>query len=356
MEKFWDRRRPFMNKAMVFDVFSGAHNYHTNRFYFTTYGKYPSVQTITEVKSRKLKKALEAQFASTILERVEIKEFDRKHREWFRDMFYFMEGELLVNIERDSMYIHYPGEETELVVSLRELAYRHFHKKKKDSSIHLMVTTPRGIETEQVKYKKPVVHLEQNYNEGFAEVHNNILQKLRLKNSNGLFLLHGKPGTGKSTYIRHLIRQLKKKVIFLSPNLAGQLDSIQLTRFLIENKNSVFVIEDAEQLIASRENERNSSLSTLLNLTDGILGECLSIQVVATFNTQVKNIDTALLRKGRLQLMYEFDALSVEKSNALLQELNSTHKTAVPLTLAEIYNFEADNLNEEAGRKVIGFR
>lgn len=219
-----------------------------------------------------------------------------------------------------------------------------------------MITTSFGIDTEQVKYKKPKLSLEQHYNDGFTEVHNSILQKLRQKNSNGLFLLHGKPGTGKSTYIRYLICQMKKKVIFLSPNMAGQLDHMELTRFLINNKNAVFVIEDAEQLIASRENERNSSLSTLLNLTDGILGECLSIQVIATFNTHVKNIDKALLRKGRLQLMYEFDALSVEKSNVLLQQLSCDYTTNTPLTLADIYNYSEENKAASESRKVIGFR
>lgn len=356
MKDIWERRRPFNNNSQVYDVFSGAKFYHNNRLYFATFGKYPSIVTINDIKARSLKKQLEVEFADSIVEQVELKEYDKKRKESFGDVFYFLKGDLMVNLEYDKLNIHHPGEETALVFSLRDLAFQHLQKKKKKSSIHLMISTPHGIDTEQVKYKKPKLNLEKHYNDGFSEIHNSILQKLRQKNSNGLFLLHGKPGTGKSTYIRHLICQMKKKVIFLSPNMAGQLDHMQLTSFLINNKNSVFVIEDAEQLIASRENERNSSLSTLLNLTDGILGECLSIQVIATFNTHVKNIDEALLRKGRLQLKYEFDHLSVEKSNALLQELNSDHQTNSPLTLAELYNYEAENCPEQGGRKVIGFR
>jgi glucose-1-phosphate thymidylyltransferase short form len=81
----------------------------------------------------------------------------------------------------------------------------------------------------------------------------------------------------------------------------------------LNNKNSVFVIEDAEELITSREEVRNSNLSMLLNLTDGLLGESLGIQIIATFNTDVKNIDKALLRKGRLSQIYAFKALSIEE-------------------------------------------
>jgi len=344
------------NKLLAFDVFTGGNSYHNSRLYYSNFGKHPSIITINNVDPDKLRLQLEAKYGDVILDRIEVKEYDKKNKERFEDVFYFLENNVMLSIYNRTFNLYFQDAESDVIQTIRDEALSMIQKKKKESSIHLMINSPHGIETTKVKYKKTKLHLDLHYNDGFDGVHQSILDKLQQKNSNGLFLLHGKPGTGKSTYIRHLIRQLKKKVIFMSPNMAGQLDHMELTRFLINNKNTVFVIEDAEQLIASRENERNSSLSTLLNLTDGILGECLSIQVIATFNTHVKNIDKALLRKGRLQLMYEFDALSVEKSNELLQELNSTHETAVPLTLAEIYNFEADNLNEESGRKVIGFR
>lgn len=66
------------------------------------------------------------------------------------------------------------------------------------------------------------------------------------------------------------------------------------------------VIEDAEDLLVSRDTNHNSGISMLLNLTDGLLGQSLGIQVICTFNTHVSNIDRALLRKGRLIALYEF--------------------------------------------------
>ena len=41
-----------------------------------------------------------------------------------------------------------------------------------------------------------------------------------------------------------------KKVIFMPPNFAKSLEAPEVTRLLIENANTVFVIEDAEDLIA----------------------------------------------------------------------------------------------------------
>jgi hypothetical protein len=78
--------------------------------------------------------------------------------------------------------------------------------------------------------------------------------------------------------------------------MAGELDNLNMTPFLLNNKNTVFVIEDAEELITSREDVRNSNLSMLLNLTDGLLGESLGIQIIATFNTDVKNIDKRIVK------------------------------------------------------------
>ena len=40
------------------------------------------------------------------------------------------------------------------------------------------------------------------------------------QDAKGLVLLHGLPGTGKTSYIRYLIRQLDKEVIFIPPNMA----------------------------------------------------------------------------------------------------------------------------------------
>ena len=129
-----------------------------------------------------------------------------------------------------------------------------------------------------------------------------------------------------------------------------------MTSFLIDNPNSVIIIEDAEELIKSREGRGDANISMLLNLTDGILGESLGIQVVCTFNTNVRNIDRALMRKGRLIASYEFHHLAVPKTIALLEKLGHKQKNKNnELTLAEIYC-----MNESIGEvvdsnKQIGF-
>ena len=114
-----------------------------------------------------------------------------------------------------------------------------------------------------------------------------------------------------------------------------------MVQILIKYSNSIFILEDAEELLVSRENQRNSGISILLNLTDGFLGNCLGIQFIATFNTHIRNIDKALLRKGRLVARYEFGPLTPEKSTGLLQSINPNAPVSMrPMTLSEIYHPE----------------
>jgi SpoVK/Ycf46/Vps4 family AAA+-type ATPase len=213
-----------------------------------------------------------------------------------------------------------------------------------------------GLDTVDIKIKKPKLDINTHYNNELSSIHSSTLSYLKSNEKSGLHLFYGPPGTGKSTYIRYLLRSIRKPVIFIPPGLASNLDAPNFTSFLIKNTDTVFVIEDAEDLLVSRNGSRNASLSMILNLTDGLLGECFGIQIIATFNTDLINIDKALLRKGRLLTKYEFGKLSVEKSRSLLHSLGH-YKFMVeqPMTLAEIFNIQEVGYDIKSERTPIGF-
>ncbi len=94
----------------------------------------------------------------------------------------------------------------------------------------------------------------------------------------------------------------------------------------------------------------------LLNLTDGLLGTCLGIQIIATFNTSVLNIDPALLRKGRLIARYEFKPLATIKTQHLLIEMKIPYSVEKELTLAEIFNIKEQHLDYIERKENIGFK
>ncbi|MBC7876552.1 MAG: AAA family ATPase [Anaerolineales bacterium] len=192
------------------------------------------------------------------------------------------------------------------------------------------------------------------YNEDFSEIDSIISQSIAREDA-GIILLHGEPGTGKTTYIKNLIYRFKDKdFIFIQNDFVQDLLNPSFVTFLLRNKNSVLIIEDAEKVVVSRDNPSDASVvSTILQLTDGLFSDFLNIKIVCTFNTNIDRIDKALLRKGRMIAKYNFAPLSPEKTAALAKKLG--HKNVDgSLTLADIFGIDKPGFND-ATEKKIGF-
>ena len=212
------------------------------------------------------------------------------------------------------------------------------------------------LDTEEYDLHVNQMDLELNYGERFVKVHEVIVEKLNENNGKGIILLHGDPGTGKTSYIKYLTSLIKEKdILFIPPSMAEMLSEPSIIPFLMDHKNSILIIEDAERVISDREgNGSPAGVSNILNLTDGILGDCLSIQIVATFNMKREKIDQALLRKGRLIAEHKFEKLTIDDTNKLLEYLNKEHISEESMCLADIYNIDVEVYKSKKTSK-IGF-
>ena len=275
------------------------------------------------------------------------------------DIYYFLFDDLMVSFDTNCGIVKFLFRKTD--ISKIEAVLAGIHKnmlretKYTKAFISLLYNGRNGIDTQSMELTKRRLSITENYNDDFENIHKTILKRLSKKNDKGLVLLQGKPGTGKTSYIRYLISKVRKKVIFLPPNLAGNITNPDLIAILIRNPNSILVIEDAENLITNREMEEKSPVSALLNLSDGLLSDCLNIQIICSFNTAISKIDTALLRKGRLIAKYEFNELSVEKAQRLSFKLGYQSIITKPTTLTDIYNQEEQDFVGNQNKRGIGF-
>lgn len=345
--------------ALTMDIFTDGREYiDCARMYFSYFQKIPLIKSIGRLHTAKLTKWIETEWRNNILvQHFKQQYIWRDNKLAYVDVFYLLDSNILINVLDTSALILYANEQEAAATDILNIFKPFIFKKRKTQEISLVVNSKIGLITSSLKIEKPALNFGLHYNEDLIPVHEKILDTLKQKNKSGLYLFHGMPGTGKSTYIRYLTRSINKKVIFMSPRLAGNMDTPEVTSLLIDNANSIFVIEDAEELLGTRDTGRNSGISTLLNLTDGLLGESLSIQIIATFNTDLKNIDKALLRKGRLIALYDFKPLTVERSAALLKQTGcKDYVVTKPMTLAEIFNAKEEGYGfTKTERPQIGF-
>jgi energy-coupling factor transporter ATP-binding protein EcfA2 len=191
--------------------------------------------------------------------------------------------------------------------------------------------------------------VEKYYTKDFQPIHKHIVENLQ-KNESGLYLFHGEPGTGKTTYIKYLASVLKRDVIYVPVAFIDSLVDPSFLPALLKKRHSVLVIEDAEKALLAREPGDSSSLvSAILNITDGIMGNVFSISVIATYNSPRAGIDKALLRKGRLKGEHKFDKLPVEQVQKILDDNKINFTAKETMSLAEIFNTqEPDSLTTKS--------
>ena len=219
-------------------------------------------------------------------------------------------------------------------------------------------TTQFGYSLKPSYIKELNIDLELNYGAKFPKMYENIVDKLK-NNTHGLFLFHGDPGTGKSTFLRKLIEELSddKTIIYIPSYMMAGIADPEFISFIGGFKNTVLLLEDAENILSNTIDDRTQAVSNILNMTDGLLNDYMNIQIIATFNTKAKMIDKALTRAGRLLVNYKFEKLNVEEANKLAKEIGVEKIFTEPSTLSDIYQGTNQIIDDDLSEPTkIGFR
>ncbi|MFN4812057.1 MAG: AAA family ATPase [Bacteroidota bacterium] len=349
------------NKISITEVFSERAGSYINEYklFVSCFNAIPNMIEESDINCRKANSWFVENYEQDITNMHFIKRYlPGSKKPEYDDIFYFLYDDLIVNFDTNCSEVRFLFRKTN--IEKVETLIAKFKKYKRRQSretpeISLLVEGSSGIYTKTLDINKPKLKLDDNYNEDFKEIHDTILKRLKSKNDKGIVLLHGKPGTGKTSYIRYLISAVKKRVVFLPPNMAGLITSPNLISILIDHPNSIFVIEDAENIVVDRERDGVSPVSALLNVADGLLADCLNVQIICSFNTDITKVDKAILRKGRLIARYEFKELAVEKAQLLSNKLGFKTSITEPMTLAAIYNQDEKDFDKSKADKPLGF-
>lgn len=203
----------------------------------------------------------------------------------------------------------------------------------KTKDVALLADTILSSETLRLHYGNDIEVWQQQF-----------LHKLCIRR-HGLTIFEGKPGTGKTCYLRHLMGELKAthRFYFLPAATLSVLSKPEFVGFWTEQrwhhpeKKFVVIMEDSDEALLTRGADNREQVSALLNLTDGMLGDFLQLQIICTINCSATDIDPALLRPGRLLCHRIFGKLEYSQAVRLAESLGRKLPEVGEYSLAEVF-------------------
>jgi hypothetical protein len=274
------------------------------------------------------------------------------------------DGDMLIG----NMALYYASEHHPKIVDIvDQFRAARVNGSKKVSRVYMLTESGGRYEMKSYDIDTPKMEdLDMHYGDGFEDFHGQLVERLTKKHK-GVVLLHGRPGTGKTYYIRHLISEIQKAdklCIYIPSNIMDALMNPSTMSFIFDwirsnGNNAVILLEDAEALIKEREGGRTGTIANLLNISDGILNDITKVQIIATFNMQYHEVDSAMKRSQRLIAEKEFGNLTYDQARSLIAKLNLKIEPRDNMVLADIYAAAEENdiLRHEVKdkKKLMGF-
>jgi hypothetical protein len=138
------------------------------------------------------------------------------------------------------------------------------------------------------------------------------------------YVLHGPPGTGKTTLIRVIATMFGRTVFNLDINLPGLTDEALLAAVARLPLNAMIVIEDIDGKVGKR-----FQSSTLLNVFDGLCSSYGNLVFMTTndLDNFKSNVNPALFRPGRIDQIFK---ISYSSRDEIISYFERFYKKSLP--------------------------
>lgn len=175
-----------------------------------------------------------------------------------------------------------------------------------------------------------------------------------INSSANVLILTGPPGMGKSALINSIIlsAELPTSIVF-DPDVMS--DDHLYTDFInksLRNEGGLMIMEDADIVLTDRVVSKNTTMSKLLNLSDGIVDTSGAKFIFSANLSGKEDIDDALTRPGRCFDIVEFRPLTYEEASRAAKAIGvELYEEKSEYTVAEIFN----STNNRKVKRKVGF-
>lgn len=262
--------------------------------------------------------------------------------------FSFNSATELVAVVASSQYLH-------LIEKINKEFKGVYRTKTQGGTIHVLVRDASGNVEIRRGAEIGVPLQRDNYEEETVTAYDYIIKNYSSDTPHGrLVILDGAPGTGKTFMVRSLVNDLKGTFILVQAEQISNMDGPEFLDVVLslheeQVRPIFFVIEDADDCLVSRGRDNMSSVRSLLNYSDGLLGAALDVRIIATTNAKKTEFDPALQRTGRLLSHVSVGKIDSSRANKIYQRLTGDTKSAPfnsETVLSDVYDL-AKSVEEE---------
>lgn len=276
-------------------------------------------------------------------------------------VFVWPDGVLTISFDStDWVYLKSVSLNMNLIERIKDTSEKNITHKTKGRA-YVFVSGPHGPELKQLSGNAGIELERKNYTPDVLDDFDHIVKDLQSEKPCGrVSIISGVPGSGKTFIVRAITEAVSDAMfVLVPPSMISDMMSPQFIPVLIDHHKSskqpiVFVLEDADTCLVERGPDNMTTISSLLNLGDGIFGSMFNIKIIATTNAKRLDIDPAITRAGRCCRYTEVGPIPRKQTEEIYKRLVGDlaeikdgiyYNNSCPAVLGDIYSAAYEVLN-----------